>query len=839
MAKYLIIGGVAGGATAAARLRRLDETAQIVLLERGDYISYANCGLPYYAGGVIKERSKLFVMTPERFKATLAVEVRTGHEARSIDPAAKTVTVLDRKNGETYAEKYDALVLSPGAEPLRPPIPGIDDEAVFTLRSVPDIDAIKEHIDARRPERAVVIGAGFIGLEMAENLRERGVFVTIVEALDQVMGPIDPEMAAIVHQHIKAKGVELYLSDSVTAFERRDGRLVVRLKSGKALPCDMVILSIGVRPESKLAKEAGLELDARGAILVDSGMRTSDPSIYAVGDAVACASPLTGKPGTVPLAGPANKEARIAADNIARASGGAATGSVGYSGSIGSSIAKVFDLSVACTGLSEKVCARDKIAHDAVIVHPSSHAGYYPEAKPFSLKVVFDPASGKLLGAQAVGYEGVDKRIDVIAAFLSMGAGVEALTRFEHAYAPPFASAKDPVNYAGFVAENIRAGLTSQVRWNEVADYKAKGAFVLDVRTPEEFALGHIEGAANISNTELRSRLAEVPRDRFVLLYCGVGIRGYLAERILRQKGWSELANLAGGWKTYEAAAGVQSNEGIYRPGLAHIARARLEPVAYAEGSGMPEALAARSTQMIEVDACGLQCPGPIMRLKSEMDRAAPGSTLKVRATDPGFARDAEAWCRLTGNDLVGIDEEKGIYEATIQKSAAPSFARAANPATLGKEATLIVFSDDFDRALASFVIANGAAASGKSVTMFFTFWGLSVVKKHKAPKVGKDFMGRMFGAMLPKDASGLSLSKMNFGGIGAAMMKSRMKAKKIDQLESMMRSALAAGVRMTACQMSMDIMGVSREELMEGVEIGGVASYLDAASGANLNLFI
>lgn len=847
MAKYIIIGGVAGGATAAARLRRLDEKAEIILLERGEYISYANCGLPYYAGGVIKERSKLFVMTPEKFRLTLAVDVRTGHEASSIDTKAKSVTIVEKATGRMYSENYDALILSPGAEPMRPPIPGIDDDCIFTLRSVPDIDAIKEHIDAKRPERAIIIGAGFIGLEMAENLRERGVFVTIVEALDQVMNVIDLEMAAIVHQHLKAKGVELYLSDSVISFERRgdervaarDGKVVVRLKSGKDLPADMVLLSIGVKPDTKLAKEAGLELDQRGAILVDQGMKTSDPFIYAVGDAVACVSPLTGKAAAVPLAGPANKEARIAADNIVASASGAGPGGREYGGAIGTSIAKVFDLTVACTGLSEKACDRDHIAHDAVIVHPSSHASYYPNAKPFSLKVVFDRDSGKLLGAQAVGYDGVDKRIDVIAAFLSMGAGVDVLTKFEHAYAPPFASAKDPVNYAGFVAENIRAGLTAQVRWNDVARLKAEGAFLLDVRTPEEFALGHIEGAINISNTGLRSRLAEIPRDRFILLYCGVGIRGYLSERILRQNGWKDLANLAGGWKTYEAATEVQTNEGIYRPGLTAITRARLEPVAYAEGSGQPEAIAALSFRTIEVDACGLQCPGPIMRLKTEMDKAAVGTTLKVRATDPGFARDAEAWCHLTGNSLVGIEESKGIFEASIQKKAGQEPSVSPTLRSVGKEATLIVFSDDFDRALASFVIANGAAASGKKVTMFFTFWGLSVVKRRKAPRVAKDFMGRMFGMMLPKNSGKLSLSKLNMGGMGAAMMKGRMKSKKIDQLEIMIESALKAGVRMTACQMSMDIMGVAREELMDGVEIGGVASYLDAASGANLNLFI
>jgi NADPH-dependent 2,4-dienoyl-CoA reductase/sulfur reductase-like enzyme/peroxiredoxin family protein/rhodanese-related sulfurtransferase/TusA-related sulfurtransferase len=839
MARYIIVGGVAGGATAAARLRRLDEGAEIILLERGEYISYANCGLPYYAGGIIKERSKLFVMTPERFRETLAVDVRTGHEAVAIDAKAKLVTIVEKASGRSHTEGYDALILSPGAEPIRPPIPGIGDEAIFTLRSVPDIDAIKERIDARRPERAIVVGAGFIGLEMAENLRERGVFVTIVEALDQVMNVIDPEMAAIVHQHIKSKGVELYLSETVTAFERKEGKVVVRLKSGKELPADMVILSIGVRPDTKLAKEAGLELDGRGAILVNDRMRTSDPFIYAVGDAVAVANPLTGAAGSVPLAGPANKEARVAADNIVLGAGAGR-----YRGAIGTSIAKVFDLAVACTGLSEKACDRARITRESVIVHPSSHAGYYPDAKPFSLKVVFDPESGKLLGAQAVGYEGVDKRIDVIAAFLSTGADIGALAEFEHAYAPPFASAKDPVNYAGFVAQNLRSGLSAQVRWNDVERLKAEGAFLLDVRSPEEYALGHIEAAVNIPNTTLRSRLEEVPRDRFVLVYCGVGIRGYLAERILRQNGISRVANLSGGWKTYAAAVAPQSNEGQFRPGSGSLVRAGAAPVAYAEGSGMPEAMAALSSATITVDACGLQCPGPIMRLKSEMDRAAPGTTLKVRASDPGFARDAEAWCRLTGNELLGLEEDKGVFEAKIRKSSGP----AAAPGTaggfptmrsMGNEATLIVFSDDFDRALASFVLANGAAASGKKVTMFFTFWGLSVVKRRQKPRVRKDLMGRMFGMMLPKDSGRLSLSKMNFGGLGAAMMKGRMKAKRIDQLESMMESALKAGVRMTACQMSMDIMGVAREELMDGVEIGGVASYLDAASSANVNLFI
>ncbi len=830
MAKYLVIGGVAGGATAAARLRRLDEKSEIVLLERGEYVSYANCGLPYYAGGIIKERSKLFVMTPERFRETLSVDVRTGHEAVAIDRASKTVRVVERATGRSYTEGYDALVLSPGAEPVKPPVPGIDDPRIFTLRSVPDIDRIKEFLDSRRPAYAVIVGGGFIGLEMAENLHARGVSVTVVEALEQVMNAVDFEMAAIVHRHLMDKGVGLSLGDPVTSFSRKKGKLLTVLKSGIGIEADMAILSIGVRPDTGLAREAGLSLNARGAILVDATMRTSDSFIYAVGDAVAAANPLTGLVSSVPLAGPANKQARVAADNIVRGEGRK------FAGAIGTSIAKVFDLTVACTGLSEKECAAAGLPHGFVIVHPTSHAGYYPGAKPFSLKVVFDPGTGRVLGAQAVGYEGVDKRIDVISAFISMGAGIEALCRFEHAYAPPFASAKDPVNYAGFVADNVRSGLTSQVGWRDVEKLRGEGAFLLDVRTPEEFAIGHIEGAVNVPNTVIRSRLAEIPRDRFILVYCGVGIRGYLAERILRQNGFTRVANLAGGWKTYEAATAPQSNLDRFKPVVEPVP----EPISYAEGSGMPEQIAAASSQTVVLDATGLQCPGPIMRLKAEMDRVADGTTVIVRVTDPGFARDARSWCNLTGNLLLGIEQKEGVFTATIRKRVAGQTEQGGPASAVhGREATLIVFSDDFDRALAGFVIANGAAASGKKVTMFFTFWGLSVIKRRERVRTAKDFMGRMFGAMLPKNSERLALSKMNFAGMGPAMMKGRMKSKNIDQLEVMMKNALAAGVRMTACQMSMDIMGVKKEELMDGVEIGGVASYLEAAETANVNLFI
>lgn len=854
MAKYVIVGGVAGGATTAARLRRNDEAAEILIVERGDYVSYANCGLPYYAGNVITERSKLFVMTPEKFKATLNVEVRVATEALSVDRAGKTVLLKDLRADRTYREAYDTLVLSPGAEPVRPPIPGLDLEGIFTLRSVPDIDRIKEWLDLRRPERAVVVGGGFIGLEMAENLAHRGAGVTVIEALDQVMAPLDFEMAAIVHRHLRDKDVELRLKDGVAAFEKRGSRVVVKLNSGAEVPADVVIFSIGVRPDSTLAREAGLETippgsPGAGAIVVDERFRTTDPDIRALGDAIAFRNPLTGAVGTVPLAGPANKQGRLLADALVY--GDEATRP--WRGALGTSAAKVFDLVVATTGSNQKALDRAGIENAQVIVHPSSHAGYYPGALPLSLKVVFDPSTGKVYGAQGVGYDGVDKRIDVIAALLGKGATVEDLCAFEQVYAPPFSSAKDPVNLAGFAAENVVKGRSSAVSWRRFEELRAGGAFVLDVRTPEEFALGAIPGAVCVPNTELRGRLSEVPKDRTVLIYCGVGLRGYLAERILRQKGWDDVHNLTGGYKTWSVAVEQQDNPGDHdrRPSPASCADRpgqglRAAAGVYGEGTGAPEGSPGGSGKTLHIDACGLQCPGPIMRLKAEMDRAEEGSRILVTATDPGFARDVNSWCNLTSNTLVSLESAGGRVEALVEKSSGRArlqgdgCSRSSLSGEGGRKgATLIVFSNDFDKALASFVLANGAAAVGKQVTMFFTFWGLSVLQRQRGPRVPKDFLGRMFALMLPKGSGALPLSKMNFAGAGPVMMKFRMRQKNVDQLESMIEAALRAGVRLVACQMSMDIMGISKEELIDGVEIGGVATYMEAASEAGVNLFI
>ncbi|HQH95088.1 MAG TPA: FAD-dependent oxidoreductase [Rectinema sp.] len=849
MARYIIVGGVAGGASTAARLRRLNEHAEIVLFERGPYISYANCGLPYYAGETIKERERLFVMTPEKFNAWLNVDVRIRTEVTSIDREAKKIRARELDSGREYSLEYNALVLSPGAEPIKPPIPGIEDPRIFTLRSVSDIDHIKEYLDTKRPERIIVVGGGFIGLEMAENLHARGSFVTIVEALDQVMNPIDFEMAALVHQHLKQKNVELYLSSAVLKFEEAGSRIVAVLADGTRLDADMIVLSIGVRPETAIAKAAGLETTPNGAILVNENLQTSDPAIYALGDAIAFPHPVLDMAMPVPLAGPANKQARVVADNIAKG-----PGTRKWHGAIGTSIAKVFDITVAAAGVAEKLLRRNNIPCISIITHGSSHASYYPGAQPLTIKTIFTP-DGTLLGAQVVGYDGVDKRIDLIADYIRRKAKVTELGEIEHAYAPPFSSAKDPVNIAGMVAENVLAGLSRHLQWHEVKAFQEKGGFVLDVRTPEEFSIGAIPGAKNIPLDSLRQNLGEIPQDREVLIYCGVGLRGYLAERILRQNGWTSIANLSGGYKTWEIATEPQSNKGIYKPGFVGFQSGlgkgsqELLHTTFAEGSGMPESFAAKSQTIVQVDACGLQCPGPIMRLKTEIDKLPEGGRVVIRSTDPGFVRDAGAWCKVTGNLLISMEESNGTYTAMIEKTAKQS-AMAVAQETEGirgepfvqmtaKGATIIVFSNDFDRALASFVLANGAAAAGKDVTMFFTFWGLSVIRKPNAPRVAKDFMGRMFGMMLPKHAGGLSLSHMNFGGIGPKLMKSRMKSKNIDMLETMMSQARQAGVHFIACQMSMDIMGVKHEELLDGVEVGGVATYMEAATEGNVNLFI
>ena len=815
--KYLIVGGVAGGATAAARIRRLTEDAEIILFEKGAYISYANCGLPYYIGGVIEERDRLFVQTPEAFGKRFNIDVRTRSEVIAIHPEKKQVTVRSAE-GKEYTENYDKLLLSPGASPVVPPLPGIQSEGIFTLRNVDDTDRIKAYMTAHQVRRTVIVGGGFIGLEMAENLKHAGSQVAVVEMAPQVMGPIDYSMAALVHQHLQQQDVKLYLEQAVERFSREGDELTLYFKSGISLKADMVLLSIGVRAETRLAQEAGLKLGEMRGIWVDAYLQTSDADIYAVGDAIEYPHPITGKPWLNFLAGPANRQARIVADNMVLGN------RIHYEGAIGTSIAKVFDLTVASTGLPAKRLKQMGIPYLSATIHNGSHAGYYPGSLQMDIKITFSPTDGKLYGAQIVGYDGVDTRIDQYALAIKQGATVEQLTRLEHAYAPPFSSAKDPVAISGYVAGNILSGKMTPLYWREMQQVDKSQVTLVDVRTPDEYALGTIPGAINIPLDNLRERLADIPENKPVYLFCGVGLRGYLASNILKSKGYPDVRNLIGGLKTYNAAtATIKTPEGFVCDTTTHAC---------------PASSCRCDKSIIKVDACGIQCPGPILKLKQAMDVLAVGQQLEVRATDAGFPRDAEAWCRTTGHKFLGKRAEGGIQIVEIEK-AAPQVVEATQPQTSEQGKTLILFSDDLDKTLATFVLANGAAATGKKVSIFFTFWGLNAIKKVRKPKVKKDIFGRMFGWMLPADSTQLALSKMNMLGIGSKMMRYLMRKKGVDSLETLRQQAIDQGVEFIACQMSMDVMGIKREELLDNVTVGGVASYMERAEQANVNLFI
>lgn len=812
---YLIIGGVAGGATVAARLRRMDEKANIILFERGKYVSYANCGLPYYIGDTINNREKLFVQTAKGFTDRFRIDIRTEQEVTAIRPDKKEVEIKNLSTGETYTETYDKLVLSPGAEPLRPGIEGIGSKKIFTLRNVPDTDTIKNYVNTENPKRAIVVGGGFIGLEMAENLYDLGIQVDVVEMANQVMAPLDFSMAAIVHRQLTDKGVGLHLEDGVSRFEEKDGGVTVHLRSGKQIATDMVLLSIGVRPETKLAKDAGLAIGERGGIAVNDYMQTSDADIYALGDAVEVRHLVTGQPALIPLAGPANKQGRIVADNIVFGN------KEKYPGSIGTSIAKVFDLTVAAAGANAKLLQRNNIPYISSYTHGASHAGYYPGAVPLSIKILFAPENGKLLGAQIVGFNGVDKRIEMLAQVIQRGGTVHDLAELEHAYAPPYSSAKDPVNMAGFVAENILNKKSRIIQWRELAELPAD-TIRIDVRTHDEYKLGTIPRFINIPVDELREHLDELPKEKPIVVTCAVGLRGYLAYRILVQNGFKHVRNLSGGYKTWSVATAPIKEIVSHKPEIP-------ESTSYGNSDSQ--------INLLKVDACGLMCPGPVMQLKKNYEALKIGEQLQITATDQAFGKDVTSWCKMTGAELVALENKNGVVAATIRKQEKTASCEISRNNADNK--TLIVFSDDLDKALASFVIANGAASTGKKVTMFFTFWGLNVIKKQHKPTVTKDIFGKMFGWMLPTHSGKLKLSKMNMGGAGSWMMRLIMKRKRIDSLESLIQQAIDNGVEMIACTMSMDVMGVQKEELMDNVTLGGVASYLERAEEANVNLFI
>lgn len=816
MKKVVIIGGVAGGASCAARLRRLDEEAEIVLLERGAYISYANCGLPYHVGGVIKSKNALLLQTPEAMRAKFRVDVRVKSEALSIDRDKKTVTVKNLDDGVTYEEPYDTLVLSTGSSPLRPPIPGIDSPRVQTLWTVPDAERIRALTEQGNVHSAAVIGGGFIGLEMAENLRSAGLKVSLIEALDQVMAPLDFEMAQLLHENILQNGVELHLGDGVKSFTDTGDSVAVALNSGKSVQADLVILSIGVRPNSTLAKDCGLTVNARGGIVTDGFLQTSDPNIYAVGDVIEVEDFLFRDRTMIPLAGPANKQGRIAANNICGAR-------ERYEGTQGTSVAKVFDLTAAVTGASEKALRKRGMEkgtdYERLIITQNAHAGYYPGAVPMTLKLLFSMDGKRIFGAQIVGRGGVDKRIDTIATALRLGAGIADLKRLELAYAPPYSSAKDPVNMAGFVAENVLSGLIAFSDW-DVAETHS-GAVLLDVREDAELMTFSLPGAKQIPLGQLRDRLNELNPEQETVVFCAIGVRSYNAARILMQHGFRNVKLYPGGTKFYQSTH--------YQAEAVSAA----EPTVISDNG---QVAAESAADAVHLDCCGMQCPGPIMRVYETMQDLKQGDTLEVTASDPGFVRDIDAWCRRTGNTLVSSGQQGTDFAAKVRKG-------GEAPAAMVKDApegkTIIVFSGDLDKVLASFIIANGAAAMGRPVTMFFTFWGLTALRKSQKQPVKKTFMESMFGSMLPRGTGKLKLSKMNMGGMGTAMMKKILNDKNVDSLEDMMKKAMRAGVKIVACTMSMDVMGIKPEELIDGVELGGVGAYLGDAEESNVNLFI
>lgn len=828
--KVLIIGGVAGGASTATRLRRLDESAQITLFERGKYISYANCGLPYYIGGTIKERESLIVTSPQKMIGHFNIDLRCEHEVIAIDKENKNVRVKNLQTNEEYVESYDTLVLSTGSSPIKPPIEGIDSPGIFTLWNIPDTDKVKAFIQEKEPKKAAVIGGGFIGLEMAENLCHAGLGVTVIEMLNQVMAPVDYEMARLLQDNIVMNGATLKLGDGVSRFEKTEDGINIHLQSGDVVTADMVLLSIGVRPNSELAKGCGLDLNERGGVKVDAYMQTSYADIYAVGDVVEVEEFIGKGKAMIPLAGPANKQARICANHIA---GSGKTEK--YTGSQGTSVAKVFDLTVAVTGVNEKTLQKwgkeyGKDYH-TVMISQKSHAGYYPGAAAMIMKLIFDN-EGKIYGAQIVGQDGVDKRIDTIAATIRQAGDIYALKSLELAYAPPYSSAKDPVNMLGYVAENVLNGLVSFVRYDELDSfgrYLGKEEYtVLDVGEDAERMVFSMEGSTHIPLGQLRDRINELDKDKLIIVYCAIGVRSYNAARILMQKGFDRVKVYPGGSSFFKA--------------LHYDARKSEQQKAVNKVEEVHTKEISNIKVSITVDCSGMQCPGPIMKVFSTMKDLADGDVIEVSATDFGFGRDVEAWCKRTENTFLKAEKRDNKIVAYIQKGTnAPQHIQGEKQvlAQSPQGKTIIVFSGDLDKLIAAFIIANGAAAMGRPVTLFFTFWGLNALRKSKKQSVKKPIIDAMFGKMMPRGLDRLQLSKMNMMGMGTAMMKKVMRDKNVESLESLAQKAMENGVKLIACTMSMDIMGITKEELIDGVDFAGVGTYLGDAEESNVNLFI
>ena len=810
MKKVLIVGGVAGGASTAARLRRLDENLEIIMFERGEYVSFANCGLPYHIGGVIQNRESLLIQTPESLKARFNLDVRVNSEVVGVNGKDKKVKVKT-KNGEEYEENFDFLVLAPGAKSILPVVKGIENKKIFTLRNINDMDKIKAEIKNYNVKKATVVGGGYVGIETAENLKHLGIDTTLIEAVPHILASFDSEISNILEYELINNGINLLTSEKVIEFQEDKDEVIIKLESGKSVAADMVILSIGVNPDTKFLQNSGINLGEKGHILVNEKLETNIDGIYALGDSIIVKNYITNQDVAIPLAGPANRQGRIVAGNI-----------VGrnekYKGSLGTAIIKIFELTGASTGLNERSLKQLNIPYEKVYLHPNNHAAYYPGATAISIKALYNKENGQILGAQAVGISGVDKFIDVIATSIKFKATIDDLTELELAYAPPFLSAKSPANMLGFIGQNIEDNLLEQVFMKDLENYNEKETIILDVREKLELISGKLNDSINIPLSELRKRYTELPKDKEIWTYCAVGLRGYIASRFLTQKGY-KVKNLAGGIKIEEK----------------ELIKTQEETFSNKENSDYNV-----DKEDEYLDLSGLSCPGPLVKIKEKIDKLQGSEKLKVKVSDPGFYNDIQAWSKVTKNSLLSLDKKDGLTYATLQKGQASKVVVKEQENVIiedNSNMTMVVFSGDLDKAIAAFIIANGALTMGKKVTMFFTFWGLSILKKKNLSK--KSFIEKMFAMMLPKNSQDLPVSKMNFFGIGAKMIRSVMKKKNIMSLEELMKKAKDLGVNITACTMSMDVMGISKEELIDGINYGGVGQYLGEAEKSNNNLFI
>lgn len=805
MKKVLIVGGVAGGASTATRLRRLNEDLEIILFEKGQHVSFANCGLPYHIGGVIENRESLLVQTPESLKERFNLDVRVNSGVISVNSQEKSV-VIKTKDGEEYKESFDYLVLAPGAKPLVPPIDGIGGKNIYTLRNVTDLDKIMEKI--RSVKEAIVIGGGFIGVEVAENLQEIGITTTLIEAAPSILAPFDSEMSNILESELVNNGINLLTNNKVIKFQNEDEKVLVSLENGSIIKGDIVILAIGVSPDTKFLNNSGINLGERGHILVNEHLETNIKDIYALGDAIHF---VTGQDVAIALAGPANRQGRIVAGNI---SGKDEI----YKGSFGTSIIKVFNLTGGATGLNERSLKSLGKNFEKIYLHPNDHAGYYPGATPISIKLLYEKETKKVLGAQAVGLNGVDKFIDVIATVLKFRGTIDDLSELDLAYAPPYSSAKSPANMSGFIGQNIEDGLIEQSYVEDLENFDREKQIILDVREELELIGGKFENSINIPLSQLRKRFSELPKDKEILTYCAVGLRGYIASRFLISKGY-KVKNIAGGFKS------------------------KLSEIKVSKKEINNEIKNDNNTPIDEKDylnLSGLSCPGPLVKIKNKIDELNQDDILKVKVTDPGFYNDIQSWAKVTKNRLVELKKQDKTIYATLQKGLGNEINsnNKENKIIETNDAmTIVVFSGDLDKAIAAFIIANGALAMGKKVTMFFTFWGLSILRKKSLPN--KSSLEKMFDMMLPKNSKGLPLSKMNFFGMGSKMIRDIMNKKNIMSLEELMKKSIEDGANLVACTMSMDVMGIKEEELVDGVSFGGVGQYLGEADKSNNNLFI